>query len=135
MGNIPSPDWLATDTLLGMFAKQRKTARKKYADFVQQGNGIALWDNLTNQVFLGSDAFVQTHLTQMKEQAKDLSDVPKKQQRSIAPALAQYQQLHKTRNDAIKAAYQSGSYTLKALGDYFGLHYSRVSRIVAKSKT
>uniref|UniRef100_UPI00404868E5 REP-associated tyrosine transposase n=1 Tax=Rheinheimera sp. TaxID=1869214 RepID=UPI00404868E5 len=135
MGNTPSPDWLATDTLLGMFAKQRKTARKKYADFVQQGNGITLWENLTNQVFLGSDAFVQTHLTQMKEQVKDLSDVPKKQQRSIAPALAQYQQLHKTRNDAIKAAYQSGSYTLKALGDYFGLHYSRVSRIVAKSKT
>ena len=51
MGNTLSPEWLATDTLLGMFAKQRKTARKKYADFVQQGNGIALWDNLTNQVF------------------------------------------------------------------------------------
>jgi REP element-mobilizing transposase RayT len=135
MGNTPSPDWLATDNLLGMFAKQRKTAQKKYADFVQQGNGIKLWDHLTNQVFLGSDAFVQTHLTQMKEQVKDLSDVPKRQQRSIAPALGQFQQLHKTRNDAIKAAYQSGSYTLKALGDYFGLHYSRVSRIVAKGKT
>jgi REP element-mobilizing transposase RayT len=135
MGNTPSPDWLATDNLLGMFAKQRKTAQKKYADFVQQGIGIKLWDHLTNQVFLGSDAFVQTHLTQMKEQVKDLSDVPKRQQRSIAPALGQFQQLHKTRDDAIKAAYQSGSYTLKALGDYFGLHYSRVSRIVAKSKT
>jgi putative transposase len=135
VGNTPSPDWLATDALLGMFAKQRTTARKRYIDFVQQGNGIALWDNLTNQVFLGDDAFVQTHLTQIKEQAKDLSDVPKKQQRGIAPALTEYQQLHKTRNDAIKAAYQSGSYTLKALGDYFGLHYSRVSRIVAKSKT
>lgn len=135
MGNTPSPDWLATANLLGMFAKQRKTAQKKYADFVQQGNGIKLWDHLTNQVFLGSDAFVQTHLTQMKEQVKDLSDVPKRQQRSIAPALGQFQQFHKTRDDAIKAAYQSGSYTLKALGDYFGLHYSRVSRIVAKGKT
>ncbi|RVU30847.1 addiction module toxin RelE, partial [Rheinheimera riviphila] len=38
-------------------------------------------------------------------------------------------------DEAIQVAYQSGSYTLQELGDYFGLHYSRISRIVAKSKT
>jgi len=32
-------------------------------------------------------------------------------------------------------AYKSGGYTLKEIGEYFGLHYSRVSRIVAKGKT
>ena len=28
------------------------------------------------------------------------------------------------------AAYASGGYTMEEVGDYFGLHYSRVSRVV-----
>ena len=39
-----------------------------------------------------------------------------------------------SRNEAMLNAYLSGRYTLKEIGDYFGLHYSRVSRIVAKGK-
>ncbi|MCP4324967.1 MAG: addiction module toxin RelE, partial [Alteromonadales bacterium] len=31
-------------------------------------------------------------------------------------------------------AYKSGGYTLRQIGDHFKLHYSRVSRIVAKGK-
>ncbi|NEV65393.1 addiction module toxin RelE, partial [Thiorhodococcus minor] len=43
-------------------------------------------------------------------------------------------------DQAIAAAYASGGYTLKQIGDYFGLHYARISRIVraaekAKGKT
>ena len=30
----------------------------------------------------------------------------------------------------IAAAYASGGYTMKEVGDYFGLHYSQVSRVV-----
>jgi len=46
--------------------------------------------------------------------------------------IAEYERNYATRDEAIKVAYQSGAYTLEALGNYFGLHYSRVSRIVAK---
>ena len=135
MGKEESPDWLATDALLGLFAKNRKTAMGKYAEFVQQGKGIGVWENLSNQVFLGSDDFVKTHLALIAEQGKDLSEIPKKQRRAVALPLADYERLYPTRNEAIKAAYQSGRYTLDALGRHFGLHYSRVSRIVAKGKT
>lgn len=31
-------------------------------------------------------------------------------------------------------AYASGGYTLTEIGEYFGLHYSRISRIRAKAK-
>jgi putative transposase len=134
MGITASPSWLATDALLGMFAKQRKPAREKYASFVQQGKGISVWDKLTNQVFLGNDDFVQTHLAQLNEHDK-LSEIPKKQWREVAQSLAQYAQAADTRNQAIVAAYRSGSYTLKEIGSHFGLHYSRVSRIVANVKT
>ena len=52
-----------------------------------------------------------------------------------ALALTEYAQQCSSRNDAIRAAYASGGYTLKEVGDYFQLHYSRVSKIVAKRKT
>jgi putative transposase len=31
-------------------------------------------------------------------------------------------------------AYASGGYSLKEIGDYFSLHYSRVSRLVKKCR-
>ena len=40
-----------------------------------------------------------------------------------------YEQSNSSTNDAIVTAYESGGYTLKKLGDYFGLHYSTVSGI------
>ncbi|WP_254868999.1 hypothetical protein [Vibrio hepatarius] len=49
--------------------------------------------------------------------------------------LEEYEQATENRNDAIIAALASGGYTQKQIGEYFGLHYSRVSRIVAKGKT
>lgn len=135
MGKEESPDWLATDALLGLFAKNRKTAIGKYSEFVQQGKGVEVWEHLSNQVFLGSDDFVKTHLALVAEQGKDLAEIPKKQRRAAALPLADYERLYPTRNEAIKAAYQSGSYSLDLLGKHFGLHYSRISRIVAKGKT
>lgn len=135
MGKKESPDWLATDALLGLFAKNRKTAMGKYAEFVQQGKGVEVWENLSNQVFLGSDDFVKTHLALIAEQCKDLAEIPKKQRRAAALPLADYERIHPTRDEAIKAAYQSGGYSLDLLGKHFGLHYSRISRIVAKGKT
>ncbi|MEA3278662.1 MAG: hypothetical protein U9Q81_25865, partial [Pseudomonadota bacterium] len=37
---------------------------------------------------------------------------------------------HPDRDRAIAAAYASGGYTMQEIGDYFGLHYSRISKIV-----
>ncbi|MEH8019592.1 transposase [Rheinheimera muenzenbergensis] len=134
MGKAASPAWLATDALLSMIGKQRKTAREKYAAFVQQGKGVPVWDKLSNQIFLGNDDFVQSHLARLHEQDA-LSDIPKKQRRGKALSLTEYEHAANTRNDAIVTAYRSGGYTLKEIGNHFGLHYSRVSKIVAKSKT
>ena len=44
--------------------------------------------------------------------------------------LAYYARLHPDRDEAIAAAFASGGYTLAEIGDYFCLHYSRVSKIV-----
>jgi hypothetical protein len=44
--------------------------------------------------------------------------------------LPEYDRAHADRDQAIKAAYASGGYTMRAIGDYFGLHHSRISKIV-----
>lgn len=44
--------------------------------------------------------------------------------RTKALSLEKYKQICSTRNDAIIAAFKSGGYSQKEIGDYFTLHYS-----------
>ncbi len=71
---------------------------------------------------------------------RDLAEVPRAQRPPPPKPLSEYVQGFPARDAAIVAAYASGGYTLKEIGNHFGLHYSRVSRIagrlgVAKDKT
>ena len=61
---------------------------------------------------------------------RDLTGLPQARQRPPAKPLADYVRQSPERNDAIVAAYRSGAYTLRDIGDYFGLHYSRISKIL-----
>ena len=134
---IESPDWLQVDWLLSVFAKRKNVAADKYMAFVQAGKGLpSPFENLKNQVFLGDDEFVQDMLCKL-DLEQSLEDVPKLQRRAPAKSLASYEQKFDDRNTAICQAYASGGYSLKEVGEYFGLHYSRVSRIIsgAKDKT
>jgi hypothetical protein len=65
------------------------------------------------------------------EVAQDLSEVPAAQRRRMAKPLEHYARKYADRDEAIEQAYASGGYGMKAIGDHFGLHYSRVSRILA----
>ena len=108
--------------------------------FVAEGKGQAsIWTELKHQIYLGSDDFVERAQRKIVKD-KDLSEVPRAQKRAAAKPLAYYDQKYRNRDSAIQQAYASGGYSMKAIGDYFGLHYSRVSRIVnyermANSKT
>jgi hypothetical protein len=86
-------------------------------------------EHLKNQVFLGSDSFVESMRRQVP-QNRDLREVPQAKRRPPAKALPEYARAYLQRNDAIVAAYRSGGYTLRDIGDYFSLHYSRISKIV-----
>lgn len=115
-------------------ALTRAAAITLYIQFVEQGVNKAIWDDLQHQVFLGDAAFVAKHQAMQELREGDLSEIPFKQRRAPALTLADYQQQAATRNEAIIQAYRSGSYTMKQIGEYFGGHYSLVSRIVAVSK-
>ena len=129
-GIVEAQPWLDVKWILSQFSKQRKRAREKYINFVREGVGLpSIWGELQNQIFLGSEKFINKH--QKKIKAKEtLNDIPKLQKRKLPKALKYYADKYKDQNKSILNAYLSGGYTLKEIGEYFGMHYSTVSRIV-----
>jgi REP element-mobilizing transposase RayT len=137
IGCATSPEFLATDWILSAFGKRRIQAIERYKQFVADGlRQPPLWNSLEGQVFLGGENFVE-QMQALITLDKDLSEVPSAQCRSPAKPLIYYRSRHSDRNAAIYAAYRSGGYTLKELGEHFGLHSSTVSGILKnhKSKT
>ena len=133
------PAWLHIEWLLAAFGKKQSNAQQKYRKFVAEGkNRSSPWAQLRNQVFLGSEDFV-LDLQYKIESDKDLSEIPRSQRREKARSLDYYAKHASNRNEAMITAYAGGGYSMKQIGDYFGLHYSRVSRVInhgnAKHKT
>jgi hypothetical protein len=129
--------FLATESLLACFGHQKSRAVKRYKQFVSEGSGQpSPWEHLRNQVYLGSERFVE-ELQSLIDGEKELSEIPGAQRRPLVKPIEYYESVASDRNSAIVKSYDSGGYTLKALGEHFGLHYSTVSGIVKnhKSKT
>jgi len=134
IGEIQTQPWLETNWILSHFSIQRKRAIEKYSDFVRAGIGLpSIWENLKNQVFLGTDKFVDKNQKEIIKK-ETLDDVPQLQKRKIPKPIEFYEKQYKNQEQAIVQAYLSGGYTLKALGDYFGKHYSTISRIVKNNE-
>jgi REP element-mobilizing transposase RayT len=131
IGQQPAPAWLETDWLLGQFGDVRSRARASYAAFVRQGIGQpSVWEGLRHQVFLGSDSFVQRHCTPSKPLER-LREVPRAQRRPLAKPLSDFAGRYPVRREAMARAYQTGVYSMQEIADYFGVHYSTVSRAVS----
>ena len=129
-GMTPTPDWLRIDWLLSCFAKRKKLAMTRYRGFVSEGKSQASpWKCLRNQIYMGDDAYVGAMLEKVGTDS-DLSEIPSTQKRRLAKPIADYLKTAATRNQGINAAYQSGGYSMKAIADHIGLHYSSVSKII-----
>jgi REP element-mobilizing transposase RayT len=127
MGKAPEPEWLAVDATLRLLHAERGPARRAYARFVAEG--VAAEDVLPQveqQSLLGSEAFVERMVARAAKRPAS-PEVPRRARivRSL-PAIAREAG---DRDAAIRAAYGTGGYTLRQIGDHFGLHYSVVSRI------
>lgn len=133
-GQSKAPAFLNVEWLLSAFGKRKAVAIDGYKKFVSEGEGQSSpWKSLRNQVYLGSEQFVE-EMQSLIDGNKDLSEVPSSQRRLMPKTLEQYEALSRDRNSGISQAYQSGGYTLKEIGDHFGLHYSTVSGIVKNHK-
>jgi REP element-mobilizing transposase RayT len=135
-GFIKAEKWLTVNWILSAFSRSKHKAVKQYREFVSDGrNQPTPWEELKNQIYLGNEAFVDEMQCKILPDT-NLSEIPSAQKRQIPKQLEYYEKKYSDRDKVIVKAYESGGYSMKAIGDYFGLHYSRVSRIIkAKGKT
>ena len=125
-----SRDCLSTDWILSGFGKTKKTACERYMTFVQQGlNQPSPWVSLKNQIYLGSDQFVDDMLCRL-DPKQSLLDIPKTQKLAPPKPLNYYQNKYRDNTEAMARAYLSGHYTLAEVGLQFSVSYATVSRAV-----
>jgi len=133
IGTTPAPAWFTTDDLLAEFGNRRAGARRKYQEFVAEGMGAeSIWKDLKGQIYLGDDDFVQQMREKLGERAEDVN-IPRVQQRGAAPTLSAIRRQYKHRDDVIRVAYATGSYSYQQIAKEFGVHFTTVGRIVRQS--
>ena len=133
LGIQAKPEWLQSDWILGQFSSQRRRAINLYIDFVRAGVGLpSVWEQLSGQVFLGSDRFLK-RMQAMSDKVA-IGEIPRAQRRPVAKPLDYYQTKYRDAKAAMIAAYATGDYTLQAIADHFGVHYATVSRAVKKGE-
>jgi len=136
-GKQGSPEWLHTDWILRQFAKTRAAAERRYAAFVNEGMGAeSPWKDLRGQVLLGDEAFVE-RMGQELAGARELREVSKCQRFAHRPALdaffaADEAWLLPQRDERIWRANREYGYSLSEIGRTLGLHYSTVSKAIAR---
>ena len=133
IGLVKPQGWLCTETLLGQFGKREKDNQRKYRDFVKLNmNEPSPLDGRAAQVLLGSPRFIEEmHPILNGEKVAKRGPKAAKRRRSISSLCKNVEnKTRDERNKIIRRAHIEHSYTLKEIGDYLGLHYTTVSKVV-----
>ena len=129
-----APRWLMREKLLAQFSPQFEQAKRRYIEFVREGVGIpVIWQHLNQQIYLGDDAFVSKALSNGTVNERDI-DIPLPQQREPAANLETIAASNRDRNIAIVAAYTTGRYSYREIGEFFDLHFTTVGAIVRAAR-
>ena len=91
--------------------------------------GESIWKDLKGQIYLGDDDFVERMRDKLGERDEDVN-IPLVQQRAPAPMLSAIRRRHSTRDEGIRAAYETGAYSYQEIARHFKVHFTTVGRIV-----
>jgi hypothetical protein len=134
-GRREKPEYLTTDWILGMFSSRREVAQKRYRVFVSEGiKARSPWGELRGQVLLGDDGFTQ-RFKELFENKRDVKEIPRLQRYANRPSLNMIFRGQKStaqRDTGISIAHMHHGYTLKEISDHLGIHYTTVSKVIAK---
>ena len=132
-GQADGPEFLAIDWVLSQFDPDPVSAVSAYRQFVQQGRGVNVWEELKAGAFLGTAAFVRQLEPLLKEQPLD-PEIRRRERFAARPSLEELfvgVSDKATRNERIHEAVRVHRYTLREVGDFLGLHVSTIS-VIAK---
>lgn len=135
------PKWLTTDTILGYFGRDRARAMKDYRKFVEQAIGKEIHNPLKEvfaSVFLGSEEFVKNAKERwIGFKNADIRNLPTLRELSDRPSLERIEEIVKRvvgeeyshyKKLCLYLSHQSGGYTLRKIGSFYGMRGSAVSQ-------
>jgi putative transposase len=123
-GERPAPAWLWTDWILGHFGTRQGEAQMRYRQFVADGReGPRPWEQLTGQIYLGSEAFIAQH-----QPDRVIRDIPRRQTQAVRPPLKDMFQRRGNEGHLIAMAYRRYGYRLREIAEHLGVHEVTVSR-------
>lgn len=132
-GQVQKPAFLTADKVLGHFGKRGKDNQKKYKDYVKAGIGAeSPLEARSGQVLLGSPKFI-AEMQPILNGEKLAKRGPKRATRRRSLPVLFKNIENKTRmerNALIRKAHIDHSYTLMEIGEFLGLHYTTVSKVV-----
>ncbi|MDX8406563.1 MAG: transposase [Mariprofundus sp.] len=128
LGTGRTQAWLCTEQLLSHFG-EGQGGLKRYCRFVYDSSHIACpWEDVQHQVYLGDECFSKD--LKMIANCDHPTGINRAQRGVLALSLNEYKKKYADPIEAMVAAYHSGVYTMREIGDFFGVHYMTVSRAV-----
>ena len=130
VGETKAPGWLTTDWILSQFGQRGGPAQARYRTFVAEGRGRpAPWEQLTGQIYLGSEKFVAQH-----QPNRVIRDIPRRQTQAQRPSLETLFQRKGDLEKTIHQAYRQYGYRLAEIADHLGVHAATVSRRLKRAE-
>ncbi len=126
-----APDWLARQTLLRLFSDDPEPAAAKFLSFVEIFlSGSDPWSDRRDQIFLGSEGFVEQ--VQEQEQARRARESLGLATEGARKPLAWFAENYPDPHEAMARAHLDGGYSQPKVAAHFGVHYSTVSRAATR---
>ena len=130
VGETKAPGWLTRDWILSQFGQRGGPAQARYRTFVAEGRGgPAPWEQLTGQIYLGSEKFVAQH-----QPNRVIRDIPRRQTQAQRPSLETLCERKGDLEKTIHQAYRQYGYRLADIADHLGVHAATVSRRLKRAE-
>jgi len=130
VGETKAPGWLTRDWILSQFGQRGGPAQARYRTFVAEGRGgPAPWEQLTGQIYLGSEKFVAQH-----QPNRVIRDIPRRQTQAQRPSLETLFERKGDLEKTIHQAYRQYGYRLADIADHLGVHAATVSRRLKRTE-
>ncbi|MDO8806561.1 MAG: transposase [Elusimicrobiota bacterium] len=133
-GLAEKPEFLTTRWLLEQFGEDMPGARVRYVEFVEDGRGSKLWNDLTHGVVLGSEDFAG-RCRLLAHGEGDLSEIPKEQRYADRPGLSAILNGPGLNSGKWMIAVDRFGYTQKEVASLMGMHYSYISRVLTRERS
>lgn len=132
-GSIKTPVFLHTKSVLSFFGKRLKENQRKYRAYIKSGvDQPSPMVHRNHQVLLGSPRFISEMQPILNGEKLAKRGPRRAKRRRSLPALFKNvgNKPRSERNELICCAHIDHTYTLMEIGDFLGLHYTTVSKVV-----